>query len=70
MSHADNSADARTVARLISPMCLDCGTPMRLASITPHDRRDDSEIRVYACDCGKEVSQTVRLPVRAIIPAP
>jgi acetone carboxylase gamma subunit len=45
---------------------------MRLARITPHDMRDDAEIRAYACDCGHEVVQMVRLwPLKAVaLPAP
>ena len=70
MSDTNNLADTQVVARLISPICLDCGTPMRLAHITPH-RRDDSEIRAYACGCGNEILQTVSLRAdRAIIPVP
>lgn len=72
MALTDNAADVRVVAPLISPICLDCGVPMRLARITPHDMRDDAEIRAYACDCGHEVVQMVSLwPLKAIaLPAP
>ena len=61
MALTDNSADVRVAAPLISPVCLDCGLPMRLAFIRPHETRDGTEVRAYACDCGNEVSQTVKL---------
>ena len=58
MTHG--TIDAPAYNRVLNPLCPACNQLMRLARITPDDRKDDVELRTYACDCGYELLQTVR----------
>jgi hypothetical protein len=44
-----------------SPMCLACGSLMRLERIAPHDKKAHTENRTYACACGYEIIQTIEI---------
>jgi len=41
------------------PMCLACGDLMRLAAITPHDKKVHTDIHLYECACGYRILGTV-----------
>lgn len=41
-------------------VCPECGRPMRLVSIEPHDRFTNLDVRNFVCECGATTADIVQ----------
>ena len=42
-----------------SPLCFACMKPMRFATVEPHFRFSNLDVRNFVCDCGETASDVV-----------
>jgi hypothetical protein len=55
-------SDAKPANVLNSPVCPDCGKPMRLETAEPHDQFVNIKHMRFRCNCGRTIDPLIALP--------